>query len=165
MVAQADDACLSEAIALQFASMAWQYGTMRAKYHLRDVPPLMSSSFQMLSGGIVVAIIGLTTGELRRLTFTTEGIASLAYLTMFGSVLAYTAYVYAVGKIRVTTLSLYAYINPLVAVMLGWQILKEQLTPMSGVAIVIILGGVALVQTPGRRIEHARVSATRRGSR
>lgn len=153
------------AIVLQFASMAWQYGTLRAKYHLHNVPPLMSSSFQMLAGGITVAIVGLTTGELRRLTFTAQGIASLAYLTMFGSVLAYTAYVYAVGKIRVTTLSLYAYINPLVAVILGWLILKEQVTPMSGVAMLIILGGVALVQTPGRRIEHARVSATRRGGR
>jgi drug/metabolite transporter (DMT)-like permease len=153
------------AIALQFASMAWQYGTVRAKYNLPNVPPLMSSSFQMLAGGIAVSIVGVATGELRRLTFTAEGMASLAYLTIFGSVLAYTAYVYAVRKIRVTTLSLYAYINPLVAVLLGWLILKEQLTPISGVAMLIILGGVALVQTPGRRIEHARVSATRRGDR
>ncbi len=151
------------AIALQFASMAWQYGTIRAKYHLQDVPPLISSSFQMLTGGIAIGIVGLATGELRRLTWTTEGLVSLAYLTIFGSVLAYTAYVYAVGKIRVTTLSLYAYINPLVAVILGWLILKEQLTPVSGVAMLIILGGVALVQTPGRKIEHARVSASRRG--
>ena len=153
------------AIALQFASMAWQYGTLRAKYNLPNVPPLMSSSFQMLAGGIAIAIIGVATGELRRLTFTVEGMASLAYLTLFGSVLAYTCYVYAVRKIRVTTLSLYAYINPLVAVLLGWLILHEQLTPISGVAMLIILGGVALVQTPGRRIEHARVSATGRSSR
>src|SRR5205814_1029325 len=80
------------AIALQFASMAWQYGTIRAKYHLQDVPPLISSSFQMLTGGIAIGIVGLASGELRRLTFTTEGLTSLAYLTIFGSVLAYTAY-------------------------------------------------------------------------
>jgi drug/metabolite transporter (DMT)-like permease len=155
------------AIALQFASMAWQYGTVRAKYNLREVPPLMSSSFQMLAGGIAVAIIGVATGELRRLTFTAEGLGALAYLTIFGSVLAYTAYVYAVRNIRVTTLSLYAYINPVVAVILGWLILKEQLTPVSIVAMLIILGGVALVQTPGRRIEHQRGherTHSRRGS-
>jgi drug/metabolite transporter (DMT)-like permease len=144
------------AIALQFASMAWQYGTVRAKYNLHDVPPLMSSSFQMLAGGIATAIVGFATGEPRRLTFTAEGLGALAYLTIFGSVLAYTSYVYAVRKIRVTTLSLYAYINPLVAVILGWLILKEQLTPLSIVAMLIILGGVAIVQTPGRRIEHLR---------
>ena len=152
------------AIALQFASMAWQYGTVRGKYNLQDVPPLMSSSFQMLAGGTAMAIAGLSTGELRRLTFSAQGLAALAYLTIFGSVLAYTAYVYAVKKIRVTTLSLYAYINPLVAVILGWLILNEQLTSMSIVAMLIILAGVALVQTPGRRIEHARVSPSRRGS-
>jgi drug/metabolite transporter (DMT)-like permease len=151
------------ALAVQVGSIAWQYGTVRSKYNLHDVPPLISSSFQMLAGGIGIAIVGLATGEPRRLTFTAQGIGALAYLTIFGSVLAYTAYVYAVRSIRVTTLSLYAYINPLVAVILGWLILNEQLTPVSIVAMLIILGGVALVQTPGRRIEHAHVVDVRRG--
>jgi len=151
------------ALAVQIGSAAWQYGTVRAKHNLHDVPPLMSSSFQMLAGGIGIGIAGFATGELRRLTFTAEGIGALAYLTIFGSVLAYTSYVYAVRTIRVTTLSLYAYVNPLVAVILGWLILNEQLTPVSIVAMLIILAGVALVQTPGRRIEHAHVADLRRG--
>jgi len=151
------------AIVLQFASMAWQYGTVRAKYNLRDVPSLMSSAFQMFAGGIVVAIVGLATGELRRLTLTAQGIEALAYLTIFGSVLAYTAYVYALKNLRVTTLTLYAYINPIVAVILGWLILNEQLTTLSIVAMLIILGGVAIVQTPGRTIERHADRDRRRG--
>jgi drug/metabolite transporter (DMT)-like permease len=140
------------AITMQFASIAWQYGTIRAKVNLKDVPPLMSSAFQMLIGGIAIGIIGISIGEPKRLTFSAEGIGALAYLTIFGSVLAYTAYVYAVRTMRVTTLSVYAYINPLVAVILGWLILNEQLTPISIVAMLTILGGVAIVQTGERKI-------------
>ena len=152
------------AILLQFASMAWQYGTVRAKYNLTEVPSLMSSALQMLIGGTVVAIIGLATGELHRLTFTAKGLGSLAYLTLFGSVIAYTAYVYALKNLRVTTLTLYAYINPIVAVILGWLILNEQLTALSIVAMLIILAGVAIVQTPGRTIEPHVSLGRRRGS-
>ena len=141
------------ALAVQIGSMAWQYGTSRGKYNLTEVPPLMSSATQMLVGGIAVTIVGLAIGEPQRLTLTTKGIAALAYLTTFGSLLAYTSYVYALKKLRVTTMSLYAYINPLVAVLLGWLILNEQLTWLSVVAMCIILGGVALVQSPRRRIE------------
>jgi drug/metabolite transporter (DMT)-like permease len=139
------------ALAIQIGSFAWQYGTVRGKYNLAMVPPLMSSAFQMLTGGIAVTIVGLASGEAQRLTITPKGIAALAYLTIFGSVLAYTSYVYALKKIRVTSMSLYAYINPLVAVLLGWLILDEHLTWISVIAMCVILGGVALVQSGGRR--------------
>ncbi len=152
------------AVAIQIGSIAWQYGTVRGKYNLHDVPPLMSSAFQMLAGGIAITTLGFAIGEQQRVTITAEGIGALAYLTIFGSVLAYTSFVYALRKIRVTSMSLYAYINPLIAVILGWVILHEQLTWISIVAMCIILAGVALVQTPRRRIEHARVAAFRSGS-
>jgi drug/metabolite transporter (DMT)-like permease len=83
---------------------------------------------------------------------------ALAYLTLFGSVLTYTAYVYALKSLRTTTISLYAYINPVVAVILGWLILHERLTWVSIVAMAIILGGVAMVQS-------ARVVYSSRASR
>jgi drug/metabolite transporter (DMT)-like permease len=139
------------ALAIQFGSFAWQYGTMRGKYNLTGVTPFMSSAFQMVIGGIAVGIVGFSIGEGSRLTWTREGVLGLAYLTTFGSLLAYTSYVYALKKLPVTSLSMYAYINPLVAVLLGWLILHEQLTWVSILAMCIILGGVALVQTRGRR--------------
>ena len=139
------------ALAIQVGSLAWQYGTMRGKYNLENVSPFMSSALQMIVGGLACGIVGLSIGEAHRLTWTRDGIVGLAYLTIFGSLLAYTAYVYALKKLRMTNMSMYAYINPLVAVLLGWLILKEQLTWISIVAMCIILGGVALVQSGGRR--------------
>jgi len=142
------------ALAVQVGCIAWQYGTSRAKYNLANVPPLMSSALQMLTGGIVLTIAGLAIGETRRLVITGQGVAALAYLTLFGSVLAYTSYVYALKKMRTTNMALYAYINPVVAVILGWLILQERLTWVSIAAMCIILGGVALVQS-GRRPQRA----------
>ena len=138
------------ALAIQIGSLTWQYGTMRGKYNL-DVSPLMSSAVQMVIGGLMVGVVGISIGEVQRLTWTRDGILGLAYLTTFGSLLAYTAYVYALKKLPMTNLSMYAYVNPLVAVILGWLILHEQLTWVSILAMCIILGGVALVQTGGRR--------------
>jgi drug/metabolite transporter (DMT)-like permease len=139
------------ALAIQIGSVAWQYGTLRGKYNLPSVSPFMSSAFQMIIGGLAVGIVGFALGEAQRLTWTRDGIIGLAYLTTFGSLLAYTSYVYAMKKLPMTNLSMYAYINPLVAVVLGWLILHEQLTWVSILAMCIILGGVALVQTGGRR--------------
>ena len=141
---------MTGAIAVQIGCLSWQYGTVRGKYNLTSVPPLMSSALQMLCGGIVLSFFGLVSGETSNFTATREGLAALAYLTIFGSILAYTSYVYAVTKIRTTNMALYAYINPLVAVILGWLILDERLTWVSIAAMCVILGGVALVQTGGR---------------
>jgi len=139
------------ALAIQLGSIAWQYGTLRGKFNLPQVSPWMSSAFQMIIGGLVVGAVGLSIGEGHRLTWTRDGILGLAYLTTFGSLLAYTAYVYAMKKLPMTNMSMYAYINPLVAVVLGWLILHEHLTWVSIVAMCIILAGVALVQSGGWR--------------
>lgn len=135
------------AIAIQLGCIAWQYGTVRGKYSLGSVPPLMSSALQMLTGGIVVTLAGAGLGELPHFHSTPRTFAALAYLALFGSVLAYTSYVYAARHLRTTTLSLYAYVNPVVAVILGWLVLHEQLTWVSITAMAVILGGVAMVQS------------------
>jgi drug/metabolite transporter (DMT)-like permease len=135
------------ALAIQAGCIGWQSGTVYAKQTLASVPPLMSSALQMLSGGIVVLIAGVAVGEVPRFHLTSRTFGALVYLTLFGSVLTYTAYVYALKVLRTTTMSLYAYINPVVAVILGWLILREQLTWVSVVAMSVILAGVAMVQS------------------
>jgi drug/metabolite transporter (DMT)-like permease len=135
------------AIVIQLGSIAWQYGTIRGKYALVSVPPLMSSALQMLAGGFVVTLAGVGLGEIPHFHATPRTFAALAYLSLFGSVLAYTSYVYAARHLRSTNMSLYAYVNPVVAVILGWLVLHEQLTWVSIAAMVIILGGVAMVQS------------------
>jgi drug/metabolite transporter (DMT)-like permease len=135
------------ALVIQLGSIAWQYGTIRGKYALASMPPLMSSALQMLAGGFVVTVAGVGLGEVPHFHATPRTFTALAYLSLFGSVLAYTSYVYAARHLRTTKMSLYAYVNPVVAVILGWLVLHEQLTWVSITAMIVILGGVAMVQS------------------
>jgi drug/metabolite transporter (DMT)-like permease len=139
------------ALVVQIGSLGWQLGSAHSKYRLKHVPLLSSAALQMLSGGLIVLIVGLAIGEAPRLHFTPRTLIATAYLTIFGSVIAYSAYVFALAHMRTTHSSLYAYVNPVVAVFLGWLILGEPLTWLALVAMFIILGGVALVQTAGWR--------------
>lgn len=135
------------ALAIQIGGMCWQLGSAHGKYNLPHVPLLASAALQMLFGGIIVTIVGFAAGEAPRYTLTPRTFAALAYLTIFGSIIAYSAYIYALAHLRTTHTALYAYVNPVVAVFLGWLILNEPLTWLSIVAMVVILAGVALVQT------------------
>jgi drug/metabolite transporter (DMT)-like permease len=146
-----DGRLIAGAIAIQLGALAWQYGTLRGKHTLGGVAPLMSSALQMLTGGITMLVLGIGTGETHRFALTPKTFAALAYLTFFGSVLAYTSYVYALNHMKTTTMSLYAYVNPIIAVLAGWMILGEQLTWVSITAMSVILAGVALVQTAKTR--------------
>src|SRR5688500_9944683 len=103
----------------------------------------------MLFDSLFCTIVGFAINEGPHFALTPRTFAALAYLTLFGGVIAYSAYVFALAHMRTTHSSLYAYVNPVVAVFLGWLILDEPLTWMSIVAMVVILGGVALVQSSG----------------
>jgi drug/metabolite transporter (DMT)-like permease len=139
------------ALVIQVGSIGWQYGTLRGKYTLGGIPLFMSAGLQMLFGGSILMVIGLATGEASRFAVTTRTLSALAYLTIFGSVIAYSAYVYALAHLSTTNMSLYAYVNPVVAVVLGWLILDERLTWVSVLAMCVILTGVAVVQTSRAR--------------
>jgi drug/metabolite transporter (DMT)-like permease len=135
------------ALAIQLGAASWQFGSMRSKYHLKEVPLLASAALQMLFGGVVVLVMGMLIGELPRFHVNPRTFGALLYLTIAGSVIAYSAYVYALAHLPTTRTALYAYINPVVAVILGWLILNESLTWLSVIAMAVILAGVALVQT------------------
>ncbi|MEA2491940.1 MAG: hypothetical protein QOH21_3732 [Acidobacteriota bacterium] len=148
------------ALVVQIGSLGWQLGSAHGKYRLKHVPLLSSAALQMLSGGLIVLVVGLAIGEAPRLHFTPRTLIATAYLTIFGSVIAYSAYVFALAHMRTTHSSLYAYVNPVVAVFLGWLILGEPLTWLALVAMFIILAGVALVQTAGWRKTPAATEST-----
>jgi drug/metabolite transporter (DMT)-like permease len=146
------------ALIIQIGSIGWQLGSLRGKYYVKNVPLMASAGLQMLAGGLIVGVIGVAIGELPRYHVNPRTFAALVYLTLLGSVVAYSAYVYALAKLRTSQTSLYAYVNPVIAVIAGWLILDEELTWSSIVGMVIILAGVALVQT-ARRPETLRVAA------
>lgn len=139
------------ALAIQIGGICWQLGSAHGKYNLAHVPLLSSAALQMLFGGVIVTIVGFAIGEAPRVSLNGRTLAAMIYLTIFGSIIAYSAYVFALAHLRTSITSLYAYVNPVVAVFLGWLILSEPLTARSIVAMVIILAGVALVQTAGWR--------------
>ena len=134
-------------IAIQIGEICWMFGSAYGKYNVHGVPLLVSSALQMIFGGAIVGTAGLIAGEAPRFFVTPRTFGALVYLTVFGSIIAYSAYVFALAHLRTTVTALYAYVNPVVAVFLGWLILSEPLTWISLVAMAIVLGGVALVQT------------------
>lgn len=139
------------ALAIQVGAIAWQGGSAHAKYNLHGIPLLLSAALQMLFGGTILIVVGLAVGEGARFVITPRTFAALAYLTIFGSVIAYSAYIYALAHLRTSYTSLYAYVNPVVAMILGWLIRNEPLTWISWLAMGVILSGVALVQSSAWR--------------
>jgi drug/metabolite transporter (DMT)-like permease len=133
-------------LVIQAGSIGWNFGSLRSKYHAGTTTPLVSAGLQMLFGGVIVDIVGLALGEATRFHFNTRSLAALVYLTLFGSLLAYTAYVYALAHLPTSTVSLYAYINPAIAVVAGWLIAGEEMGWRTIIAAAVIFCGVALVR-------------------
>jgi len=107
----------------------------------------------MLAGGFLLLLFGTVVGDFKQLAFTGASwvsIAALAYLIVFGSLVVFTAYVWLLRNVSPTSAATYAYVNPVVAVLLGWLIASEPVTPLMLVAATIIVGSVVLITTFGR---------------
>jgi drug/metabolite transporter (DMT)-like permease len=137
--------------ALQLACCGWAVGSVYSKRHASGGDPLGAAALQMLFGGAFMLVVGTMHGEWTALRFTTRTLAALGYLVLAGSVVAFAAYNYALKHLPVSFVSLYAYINPVVAVTLGTLLLAEPFTPRTGAAMAVIIAGVALVRTGGAR--------------
>jgi len=133
-------------VAAQIACIGWAIGSTYARRHGRDENVLATAAFEMLFGGIVMLGVALVRHEPAALTFTTRTAAALAYLTFAGAVAGFSAYAYALKHLPLATVSLYAYVNPVIAVVLGTLILSEPLNARLGVAAGIVLAGMALVR-------------------
>lgn len=134
-------------IALTLASASWAFGSVY--YKRRSTPgtdPFVAVSLQMLAGGTAVTLIGLFLGEAGRWRFTAAGLGATAYLIVFGSIVAYSAYFYALRHAPPTIVGTYAYVNPVIAVLLGWLVLAETVTPRTIGAMVLVLAAVAWIQ-------------------
>jgi drug/metabolite transporter (DMT)-like permease len=134
-------------LVLQLAGVAWAYGTSYTKRHSIGDTPMASSALQMVFSGVTLMIIGTVLGEWNQVAFTTRTFAALAYLTIAGSVVAYTAYVYALKYLPISTVSLYAYVNPVIAVILGTVVLNEPFSAHLVVAATLVLSGIAIVRS------------------
>jgi drug/metabolite transporter (DMT)-like permease len=133
-------------LALQGACASWSIGSVYSKHHPTGVAPLMGAAIQMLVAGLVLTLIGVGFGEARALHFSGRSFAAFVYLIVFGSIVAYGSYTYAVQKLPLSLVSTYSYINPVIAVLLGWMVLGEQFGWRVMMAMLIILSGVMMVK-------------------
>lgn len=142
-------------VSAQLACAGWAIGSAysRRRGHgsAKDENVLMTAAFEMLFGGLCLLIAALLTHEASRLTFNVRTAGALAYLILFGALGGFTAYAYALKHLPVATVSLYAYINPVIAVVLGTLILKEPFSARMAVAAAVVLSGVVLVRSEGWR--------------
>ena len=135
------------------AAISWSIGSYMSRRLDMPHDPLASTGVQMLVGGVALLATGALTGEtVQPEQFSTESLLSLGYLILFGSVLAYTAYTWVLIHASVSRVSTYAYINPVVAVFLGWLLLREtvDLTMIIGAAVIIISVWM-VIRTEARR--------------
>ena len=128
------------------AVVAWSLGSVYSKHKKISIHPLMSAAVQMLVAGIAQTLLGILLGELSEVKFSQEGILSLSYLIIFGSILGYGSYIYAIEHLPLSLVSTYAYINPIIAVLLGWLVLDEKLNLYMILAALLIIAGVMLVK-------------------
>jgi drug/metabolite transporter (DMT)-like permease len=144
------NADLAGPVALTLASASWALGTVYSKRNPTETSPYAASAVQMLAGGLVISLLGLVLGEAGQWRWSAEGLSALAYLVVFGSIVGFTSYAYALRHASATIVGTYAYVNPVVAVLLGWLFLHEEITARTIGAMVLILGAVLMIQlAPG----------------
>lgn len=145
-------------IALQVACLGWALGSSYSRRHAREENALGAAALQMIFGGAFMLAAALARNEFAQLTFTFRTAIAELYLIVFGSLVGYSAYVYALKHLPVSTVSLYAYINPVIAVVLGTLLLGEPFGWRVVIASAVVFAGVAVVRLQGRIGTAARVT-------
>jgi drug/metabolite transporter (DMT)-like permease len=132
-------------IAIQLACVGWVIGTSYARRHELGDDPFRSTALQMVFSGTMLLTAATINGDWEHLTFTPRTIAAMAYLSLAGSLLAYSAYIYAIQHLPLSLVSLYAYINPIIAVTLGTLLLSEPFSGRVAVSAALVLAGTWIV--------------------
>ena len=132
------------------SALLWAVGTGYTRRVNMPASKILSAAMQMISGGVLLLVAGLGAGETRHFhiaSLTLRSLAALAYLIVFGSIVAFTVYTWLVSVSSPSMVSTYAYVNPVIAVFLGWGLAGEPLGMRTLVATVVIVAGVVLVTT------------------
>lgn len=139
------------------AALLWAGGSVYARAAPLPSRPLVAAAMEMLAGGVFLGVAGVARGELADVhveAISATSLLALGYLVTFGSLVAFSAYAWLLSHARLSVVSTYAYVNPVVAVLLGWAILSEPITARILLASAIIVVSVALIVSartvPGR---------------
>ncbi len=135
---------------LMFASLCWSIGSVYARHGQRPGSAAMTTAMQMLAGGALLLIAGTVAGQwsaVHAATVSLRSLGALAYLIVLGSLVGYSAYVWLLGVTTPARVATYAYVNPVVAMVLGWLMANEPLTARTLLAAGVILSAVVLIVT------------------
>jgi len=147
-------------IAMVIAAFGWALGSVYSGLRRVNINLVYGAGLQMLTGGIIASLIGLTIGErVNLLELPMISIWAMLYLALIGSILTYNAYMYTLSILPPTQVSIYAYINPIVAVILGWLILDEKLNWLISLSVGVTLLGVYMVNR-GFNIKKIKIDQT-----
>jgi len=133
-------------LATQLACLGWALGSTYSRRRRPSENVLAVAAYQMLFGGLAMFAVGTLTGEWPALVFNARTASAVLYLVAFGSLAGFTAYAYALKHLPVATVSLYAYVNPVIAMVLGTLVLAEPMSLRVAVAGVVVLAGMAIVR-------------------
>lgn len=142
------------AIAVTLSAISWATGSVLSRKVALPATPILSTALQMLAGGAALLLVAAATGEPARLdvaSISVRSLLALAYLIVFGAIVAYTAFVWLIRNAPPTVASTYSYVNPMVAVFLGWALADEAISSRIVLAALVIVGGVALVTFAARK--------------
>jgi drug/metabolite transporter (DMT)-like permease len=134
--------------ALLVAGWCWAAGSVYSRYHAQHPDTVVAGAQQMIVGGAVMLLVALGRGELGRFAFehvSTTAFAAFAYLTVFGSLVAFSAFNWLIPRTTPAQLATSAYVNPVVALVLGWLVLEEALHPVSLAGAAAIVGAVIIM--------------------
>jgi drug/metabolite transporter (DMT)-like permease len=145
---QSGDATVLGLLAVVGAALMWASGSFASPKLSLPRDPLSSVGWQMLLGGVAITVVGLAIGEggdVHVDAFSTRSLLALGYLVVFGSWVAYTAYAWLLQNAPISKVATYAYVNPVVAIFLGWLVLDEVVSSTTILGASIIVASVALV--------------------
>jgi drug/metabolite transporter (DMT)-like permease len=133
-------------LSLQFGSFCWALGSVLAKrWKSSEVDPFSAVGWQMTAAGLANLLFAFAVRDLSRVVWTGRGIGAVLYLIVCGSWIGYTAYIWLLGHVTTSKVSTYAYVNPVVAVFLGWLIMREPLDAYIFAGSAIVIASVVLV--------------------
>jgi drug/metabolite transporter (DMT)-like permease len=133
------------AVAALLSAFAWAAGSLYSRGAPLPRRPLVSAGLAALCGGVLLMLVAAGSGELGDARFSWEALVAVAYLIVFGTLIGFTAYVWLLRVAPTSLVSTYAYVNPIVAVVLGWALLGEQITVQTVVAATAIVVSVTLI--------------------
>ena len=131
----------------QMSCLGWAVGSAYAKRHKREENLFAATAVQITFGGAILMVVATITGEWGAVAPTPRSLFAVAYLVVVGTFVGYVSYVYALKHLPVSIVSLYAYVNPVIAVILGSLLLREPLTTRMGIAIAIIFAAMLIVRS------------------